>query len=149
MFGLVNVLFRPLGGIIADIIYRASNSVQAKKFWLIFVCLMMSIFCIIIGFVNSHHMATMIGLVLGLAIFMDAANGANFAVVPHVFPHANGVLSGFVGASGNLGGIIFSIIFRYNGTDYAKSIWISGFVMIGLTMAISWIPPIPKGQLSH
>jgi len=93
MFGLVNVLFRPAGGIIADIIYRATKgSVLAKKYWLIFVCLMMGCLCILIGLLDSKDHATMVGLVVFMAFFMDAANGANFAVVPHVFPHANGKL---------------------------------------------------------
>jgi NNP family nitrate/nitrite transporter-like MFS transporter len=39
--------------------------------------------------------------------------GANFALVPHVHPHANGIVSGLVGASGNFGGVIFAIIFRF------------------------------------
>lgn len=51
---------------------------------------MMGVFCIIIGVLDSHNQATMVGLVVGLAFFMDAANGANFAVVPHIFPAANG-----------------------------------------------------------
>jgi len=153
MFGLVNVVTRPLGGIIADIIYGngfTKGSVQAKKFWLFFVCLMMGMFCVLIGFINSHHHGTMVGLVFGLAFFMDGANGANFAVVPHVFPYANGILSGTVGASGNLGGVIWAIIFRYNGANYAKSMWITGFAMIAVNLAVCWIKPIPKGQLgSH
>merc|ERR1712144_84606 len=100
MFGLLNVFFRPLGGVIA-----------------------------------------------GLAVFMDAANGANFAVVPHVHPFANGILSGIIGATGNLGGIIFAIIFRYNGKDYAKVIWIIGAISIGVNVAVGWIRPVPKNQI--
>merc|ERR1711964_466466 len=80
----------------------------------------------------------------GLAVFMDAANGANFAVVPHVHPFANGILSGIIGATGNLGGIIFAIIFRYNGKDYAKVIWIIGAISIGVNVAVGWIRPVPE-----
>jgi len=91
MFGLVNVFFRPAGGIIADIIYRATKgSVVAKKFWLIFVGVSMGCLCVVIGFLDTKVHATMVGLVVFMAFFMDAANGANFAVVPHAFPHANG-----------------------------------------------------------
>jgi len=89
----------------------------------------------------------MFGLVAGLAAFMDASNGANFAVVPHVHPFANGILSGLVGACGNLGGIIFAIIFRYNGARYDKAIWIIGAISIGVNVGCSWIRPVPKGQI--
>lgn len=150
MFGLVNVFFRPAGGIIADIIYRATKgSVVAKKFWLIFVGVSMGCLCVVIGFLDTKSHATMVGLVVFMAFFMDAANGANFAVVPHAFPHANGILSGIVGAAGNLGGVIFAIIFRYNGTHYGQSIWISGIIMIAINLGVSWIRPVPKGQLSQ
>ncbi|KAI5795281.1 major facilitator superfamily domain-containing protein [Geopyxis carbonaria] len=149
MFGLLNVFFRPAGGIIADIIYRYTNgSVAAKKFWLVFVGVVMGCFCIAIGLLNSHHMPTMIGLIAGMAFFMDGANGANFAVVPHVFPFANGILSGVVGASGNFGGVIFAIIFRYSGKDYGRAIWIIGICMVAVNLSVAWIRVLPKGQLS-
>lgn len=147
MFGLLNVVFRPLGGVVADIIYKYTKSVWGKKMWLVFCGLTMGVFELCIGLVNSHNEATMFGLVAGLAIFMDACNGANFAVVPHVHPFANGILSGIVGASGNFGGIIFAIIFRYHGKNYAKVIWIIGAISIGVNVACSWIRPIPKGQI--
>lgn len=51
------------------------------------------------------------------------------------------------GAAGNLGGIIFAIIFRYNGTQYAKVFWISGIMHIAINLAVAWIRPIPKGQI--
>jgi NNP family nitrate/nitrite transporter-like MFS transporter len=60
-----------------------------------------------------------------------------------------GILSGAVGASGNFGGIIFAIIFRYNGTNYGQSIWISGAIMMAVNLLVAWIPPIPRGQLSQ
>ncbi|KAG0137147.1 major facilitator superfamily domain-containing protein [Tuber indicum] len=147
MFGLLNVFFRPAGGIIADIIYRHTKSVAAKKWWLVFIGCMQGVFCLAIGILNPHDESTMFGLVAGLAFFMDASNGGNFALVPHVHPFANGILSGVVGAAGNLGGVIFSIIFRYNGTNYDKVIMIIGAICIGINLGISWIRPIPKGQI--
>lgn len=58
-----------------------------------------------------------------------------------------GILSGLVGASGNLGGVIFAIIFRYNGTHYARTFWIMGIIVIVLNLAFVWVRPIPKGQI--
>ena len=56
-------------------------------------------------------------------------------------------MSGCTGATGNFGGIIFAIIFRYNGTDYAKVFWIIGVMTIAINLALCWIKPIPKGQI--
>ena len=60
---------------------------------------------------------------------------------------ATGIVSGLTGGIGNFGGIIFSIIFRYNGTQYGKSIWIIGIMTLVINLAVSWIRPIPKGQV--
>ena len=89
----------------------------------------------------------MYGLIAGLALFMDASNGANFSIVPHVFPQANGVFSGFVGATGNLGGIIFALMFRFNGVHYDRVIWIIGVICVTINLGVSWIRVIPKGQI--
>ncbi|KKA17671.1 Nitrate transporter CrnA [Rasamsonia emersonii CBS 393.64] len=151
MFGLLNVVFRPLGGYISDVIYRHTQSVWAKKTWLTFLGIVTGAFLLAIGLDDPTSEATMFGLSAGMAFFLEAANGANFSVVPHVHPFANGrssspssIVSGVVGACGNLGGIIFAIIFRYNGVHYGRSIWIMGVICLGVFAAQSWIRPIPK-----
>jgi NNP family nitrate/nitrite transporter-like MFS transporter len=147
MFGLLNIVCRPLGGFIGDLAYRKSGSVWGKKILLHVYSILMGIFLIAIGKTNSYKQSSMFGLVAGLAFFLEGANGLNFAYVPHVHPFANGIVSGVTGASGNFGGIIFAIIFRYNGTNYAKSFWIIGTITICLNVAVCWIKPIPKGQI--
>ena len=92
MFGLLNVATRPLGGIVSDIIYKYSN-VWGKKVWIHTLGLLTGIFLIAIGTLDSHNKSTMFGLVAGMAIFLEAGNGANFSLVPHVHPHANGKVS--------------------------------------------------------
>lgn len=58
-----------------------------------------------------------------------------------------GIVSGAVGGMGNLGGIIFAIIFRYNGSHYARSLWIIGIIAIAANLAVSWIRPVPRRQM--
>ncbi|KAL4989480.1 major facilitator superfamily domain-containing protein [Aspergillus falconensis] len=144
MFGLVNVVFRPMGGFIADLIYARTNSVWAKKMWLVVLGLLMSGIAILIGFLDPHQERVMFGLVVLLAFCIAASNGANFAIVPHVHPSANGIVSGIVGGMGNFGGIIFAIIFRYNGTEYHRALWIIGFIVLGCTLLFSWVRPVPR-----
>ncbi|KAF2270169.1 nitrate transporter-like protein [Lojkania enalia] len=148
MFGLLNVITRPLGGFIGDLLYKWTNhNLWAKKFWIHFVGIMSGVFLILIGQLDPKNLDTMMGLIALMAIFLEAGNGANFALVPHVHPHANGILSGLVGASGNLGGIIFAIIFRYNHTHYARVFWIMGIIVIALNVMFVWVRPIPKHQI--
>jgi NNP family nitrate/nitrite transporter-like MFS transporter len=90
MFGLLNVVTRPLGGILSDLIYKYTHSLWAKKFWIHFTGVTTGIFLISIGITNPHHTQTMFGLIAGMAFFHEAGNGANFSLVPHVHPFANG-----------------------------------------------------------
>jgi NNP family nitrate/nitrite transporter-like MFS transporter len=64
-----------------------------------------------------------------------------------VHPYANGVVSGAVGAIGNLGGIVGAIIFRYNGVNYGTGIWILGVISIVLNVVVCWIRPISRSQI--
>ena len=147
MFGLLNVFCRPLGGIVSDFLYRRTGKVWSKKIWLHSLAIITGVFQIAIGVLNSKDKSTMFGLVAGMALFLEAGNGANFSLVPHVHPFANGIISGVTGATGNFGGIIFAIIFRYLGVNYGKAFWIIGVITIAVNIAVSWIKPIPKGQI--
>ncbi|KAI1390300.1 nitrate transporter [Hypoxylon trugodes] len=150
MFGFLNLVSRPLGGAISDAVYHAAGrSAWAKKIWVVVCGCIAGAMLIVIGRVDSHHLPTMVGLVALMAIFLEAGNGANFSLVPHVHPRANGIVSGTTGAGGNLGGVIFAIIFRFmgGGTDYAQAFWVIGIITIGLNLSLCWVRPIPKGQL--
>jgi NNP family nitrate/nitrite transporter-like MFS transporter len=147
MFGLLNIVFRPLGGITSDFLYKRTKTVWSKKILLHSLAIMTGVFQIIIGITNSKNQSTMFGLIAGMAFFLEAGNGANFSLVPHIHPFANGIISGVTGACGNLGGIVFAVIFRYNMKNYGKSVWIIGVMTIAINLAICWIKPIPKGQI--
>ncbi|KAI9641005.1 hypothetical protein NHQ30_010432 [Ciborinia camelliae] len=147
MFGLLNIMFRPLGGILSDLLYLKTQTVWAKKIWMHALALCTGAFLIAIGLTDSHDHATMFGLVAGMGLFLEAGNGANFSLVPHIHPFANGIISGVVGASGNLGGIVFAIIFRAEGRNFARCFWIAGVVTFVVNCSVAWVKPIPKGQL--
>merc|ERR1711881_680704 len=78
MFGLLNVAFRPLGGVIADVIYKKTSSVWSKRVLLHTYVTITGALLIVIGKLDSHHHSTMFGLVAAMAFFMDGANGLNF-----------------------------------------------------------------------
>jgi NNP family nitrate/nitrite transporter-like MFS transporter len=136
MFGLLNIVCRPLGGVVADLVYSRTKTVWGKRILLHTYGVITGIFLIVIGKTDSKEKATMFGLIAAMAFFLEGGNGLNFAYVPHVHPYANGIVSGFTGACGNLGGIIFAVIFRYNGTDYPKVFWIIGIITIVLNLGM-------------
>ncbi|KAJ5819480.1 hypothetical protein N7474_005071 [Penicillium riverlandense] len=95
MFGLLNALCRPAGGFFADVFYHYTDNVWSKKHFLSFLGLVTGAFQLAIGLSNPTTETTIFGLIAGLAFFLEACNGANFAVIPHVHPYANGKLFRF------------------------------------------------------
>lgn len=90
MYGLLNAVFRPAGGIMSDVIYRLTGSLWAKKLLVHFLGLMTGVFLLIIGLLDPSRLSVMIGLMTGLAFFDEAANGGCFSLAPHVHPTSNG-----------------------------------------------------------
>lgn len=90
MFGLLNIICRPAGGFLADVVYRHTDSVWSKKIIISFLAVVMGAFQLAIGLADPKDQATMFGLTVGLAFSLEACNGANFALVPHVHSFANG-----------------------------------------------------------
>ena len=151
MFGFLNFVTRPLGGIVSDLLYNyvPGGSLWWKKGWVVVCGAVTGALLMVIGRVDPHSQGAMFGLVAIMAVFLEAGNGANFSLLPHVHPRANGVLSGLTGAGGNLGGVVFAVVFRFmdNGTNYAKGFWVIGVINLAVSLAVSWIPPLPKGQV--
>ena len=155
IFGFLNFVTRPMGGVVADLLYtRFGRNLWLKKGWITLCGIITGVLLIVIGQIdpseeNNMGIGTMVGLISVMAIFHEAGNGANFALVPHVHPFANGILSGTTGGGGNLGGVIFAIVFRFmnHGNDYAMGFWVIGIIQVALNLSVCWIPPIPKGQI--
>ncbi|CAK7262733.1 hypothetical protein SEPCBS57363_000193 [Sporothrix epigloea] len=158
-FGILNIVARPMGGVVADLLYRGRR-LWWKRYWITACGLVSGVSLVVLGFLNPQKEATMFGLVTLCAIFLEAGNGANFALVPHVHPFANGMVSGLTAAAGNVGGILFSIVFRLVTAtdveepsvapalvDYGRAFWIIGVVHIVVNLAVCWIPPIPRNQI--
>ncbi|OBA13463.1 nitrate transporter [Ogataea polymorpha] len=134
MLGLLNVVARPAGGIISDFLYQRFKTTKAKK----------AFFLIWIGLVPELSIAGLIVSVSFLCLWFEMGNGANYACVPVVNRHHSGIVSGVTGAMGNLGGILFSLVFRYtisNGVNnYFKAFWIIGIVCTAVNLVCVLIP---------
>jgi NNP family nitrate/nitrite transporter-like MFS transporter len=150
IFGFLDFATRPLGGVVSDLLYKYSgHNLWLRKGWILTCSFLAGTLLILVGQLRPHDEPTVFGLMALVAMFLQAGNGANFSLVPHVHPQANGILSGLTGAGGNLGGIVFSVIFRFmdNGTNYAKGFWVVGVIHVGVSLMVSPIPPLPRGQI--
>ncbi|KAJ3562977.1 hypothetical protein NP233_g9238 [Leucocoprinus birnbaumii] len=142
IFGFLNIVTRPLGGYLGDVIYRSFGT-KGKKIWTVLCGLIMGVTLLAGGFYlqknemnGDARLSILIGVFSVSAIFSELGNGANFAMVPHCNAYNNGFMSGIVGSCGNLGGIIFALVFRFQ-TDAGKGFWIMGIICLAINVLIS------------
>ena len=79
------------------------------------------------------HTTTLMGAVCTLvlfSLFVQAAEGSSYGIVPYVNPRYTGSVCGIVGAGGNVGAVIFGLCFRE--LDYETA-----FVIMGVSILIS------------
>ncbi|KAI6106918.1 major facilitator superfamily domain-containing protein, partial [Pisolithus croceorrhizus] len=140
IFGFLNVFTRPLGGYFGDMLYKKFG-VPGKKYLLIILGITQGLLSIGLGLYidsNQHPSLIIIIVLLILAAFAcEAANGVNFSLVPHCNPCSNGLMSGIVGGTGNFGGIMFAMIFRFQPAPLGKAFWISGVIAVGINLLLT------------
>ncbi|KAL6874342.1 MFS general substrate transporter [Trichoderma longibrachiatum] len=114
-YGLMNLFARPLGGIMSDLLY-ARFGLRAKMYWLLVTALSQGIVMIGLGVYINRDNATIggvIGFIVAIAITGFAANGACYSIYGHLRPKNIGAVAGVVGAAGNIGGLFYTLIFKY------------------------------------
>lgn len=140
-FGMMNLFARALGGMVGD---RAG-----RKFGTRGRMLVLGIFLLLegLGIVIFSHMQSLAWAVFALlffALFLKMSNGATYAVVPFVRPKAMGLISGIVGAGGNVGAVWAGMLFAAEDISYRDSFLIIGVVVvvIAVATALSCIPRV-------
>ncbi|MBE9063662.1 MFS transporter [cf. Phormidesmis sp. LEGE 11477] len=100
-YAFMNLVSRPGGGIISD-------SVGSRKWTMAVLLIGMGICYLIFSTVGSGWpIAGAVILVMVCSFFVQAAEGATFALVPLVKPRITGQVAGNVGAYGNVGAIAY------------------------------------------
>lgn len=123
---------RPIGGYIADRL--GGINLLIKLF-----SLAAAVLCII-GFLPSLYV-TLPLFIIAMLIF-GIANGAIFQVIPTRFPHEVGILTGFVGAAGGLGGFFLpNILGTFKGMtgSYALGFWWIAATYIAALIITVWL----------
>lgn len=106
----MNLFARGLGGFTSDMM-NASKGMRGRLIFQSIALACQGGFVVIFGYTGSLGGAVVVMIIFSL--FVQASEGAIYAVIPYVRPPVTGSVAGLVGAGGNLGGIVFSIIFRY------------------------------------
>jgi NNP family nitrate/nitrite transporter-like MFS transporter len=133
-FGFMNVFARALGGIFSD---KAGKryGLQGKGLFLAGALLLEGIGLIL--FAGAATFGQAIGLMLLFALFLKMANGGTFGIVPFVNEKNMGLVSGIVGAGGNLGGVLFGFVFKSASLSYAQAFQYIGVLIVGVAMVIA------------
>ncbi|EDX87413.1 nitrite transporter subfamily [Synechococcus sp. PCC 7335] len=100
-YAFMNLVSRPGGGIISD-------SVGSRKWTMTVLLAGMGVGYLIFSMVGSGWSLTLaVLLVMACSFFVQAAEGATFALVPLVKPRITGQIAGNVGAYGNVGAVAY------------------------------------------
>lgn len=79
---------------------------------------------------NQNMSGACLAIMILFSIFVQAAEGLHYGVVPYVSRPALGVVSGMVGAGGNLGAVIATSIF-FKGSSMRTD---TGILYLGITI---------------
>jgi MFS transporter, NNP family, nitrate/nitrite transporter len=81
------------------------------------------------------------------SLFVNAGNGAIYAMMPMIKRRLTGQIAGMVGAFGNIGGVLFLAL--YSGVDVQTFFLIAaGSALVGLVLTYIFIAE-PKGQIAE
>lgn len=133
IFGMMNIFARALGGIVSDRVGQKSG-LRGKGFLLAAMLLIEGIGIIIFAHAGSLGMA--IVSMLSFALFLKMANGATYGIVPFINEKNVGLISGIVGAGGNLGGMLFGFLFKSQSITYAQAFTYIGFIVISVAAIV-------------
>ncbi len=134
LFGLMNLFARALGGILSD---KAGGrwGMRGKGTLLAGALLLEGLG--LIAFAHAPGLPTAIVLMLSFALFLKMANGAVYGIVPFINEKNVGLISGVVGAGGNLGGMLFGFLFKSDSITYADAFTYIGLAVVTIAAIVS------------
>jgi NNP family nitrate/nitrite transporter-like MFS transporter len=126
IFGWMNLFARGLGGFASDK-FNARMGMRGR-------ILIHTVFLLVEGglvlvFANTGNLAGAICVMVVFSVFVQAAEGSSYGIVPYIDPPATGSISGIVGAGGNTGAVCFGLGFRQ--LEYKSAFIIMGCTILG------------------
>lgn len=127
IFGFMNLFARGLGGFMSD----KGNTYMGMKgrLWAQTICLIAEGILVLV-FANTKSLGLAITVMVFFSLFVQAAEGTSYGIVPYVDPPATGSISGIVGAGGNTGAVCFGLGFR-NLATAKEAFRLMGFTILG------------------
>jgi NNP family nitrate/nitrite transporter-like MFS transporter len=132
-FGFMNIFARALGGISADKIGK-KYGLRGKGILLATMLLLEGCGILLFAIAGSLEMA--IVSMITFALFLKMANGATYAITPFVNEKNVGMVSGIVGAGGNIGGMLFGFLFKSSSITYLQAFQYIGYSVIAVSLVV-------------
>ena len=132
MFGMMNLFARALGGWVADKV-GLKGGLAGKGRLLACMLLLEGVFIIVFAQAGSATMAVV--CMITFAMFLKMANGATYAISPFINKDNVGLVSGVVGAGGNVGGMMFGLLFKSQ-FSYVQAFEIIGGIVIAVSVLL-------------
>ncbi len=133
IFGFMNLFARALGGVFSDKAGRRFG-MRGKGLLLAGVLLLEGIGLVV--FAQAGTLVLAIISMLSFALFLKMANGATYGIVPFINEKNVGLVSGIVGAGGNMGGMLFGFLFKSKSISYIQAFTYIGFIVIGVSLVV-------------
>ncbi len=138
-FAFMNLIARPGGGLISDKFGR-------KKSLTIFLLGLICGYIIMSQIESSWSLVLAVAVTMLCAFFVQAGEGAVFAMVPLIKRRMTGQIAGMVGAYGNVGAVLFLTVLSFV-SPQAFFLTIAGSALFVL-LAIQFIDE-PKGHMAE
>lgn len=133
IFGFMNLFARALGGIAADKI-NLKYGIRGKGILLAFLLLLEGVGVLLFAQAGSLTMAII--SMLGFAMFLKMANGATYSITPFINEKNVGMVSGIVGAGGNVGGMLFGFLFKSESITYVQAFTYIGYAVLLVSVLV-------------
>ncbi|GAB2284204.1 hypothetical protein Dimus_018670 [Dionaea muscipula] len=132
-FGLANVSSRPTGGWVSD--EMGERYGMRGRLWGLWVAQTVAgLLCVVLGRVNSLRGSIVV--MCCFSLFVQAASGLTFGVVPFVSKRALGVISGMTGSGGTVGAVLTQLLFFSDSKISTQD----GISLMGMMMILCTLP---------
>ncbi|KAF8096748.1 hypothetical protein N665_0302s0022 [Sinapis alba] len=136
-FAISNVASRPAGGMVSDLLGKRFG-MRGRLCGLWVVQSVAGLLCVLLGRVNSLWGS--IAVMWVFSIFVQAASGLIFGVVPFVSTRSLGVVAGMTGSGGTVGAVVTQLLlFSGNNVRKQRSISLMGLMTFVVSISVTLI----------